>query len=943
MPGSLYGREREQAVLDRLLDAAGDGTSGVLVLRGEPGIGKSALLDHAAATGTAAGMRVIRAAGVEYEAELPYAALHLLLGTGLDRLSALPPPQRRALEGAFGLAPPAATDRLLTGLAVLSLLSELAEEQPLLCVVDDAQWLDHASADALLLAARRLQAEPVALLLAARDGEGPLAASGLPELRLTGLAEEAAARLLDARSAELSAPVRHRVLTEARGNPLALTELPAALAAEPAGTPEVTGAIPLTDRLQVAFHGQVSRLPAATQTLLLVAAAEPGGDLEVLRRAAEPLGAGLPDLRPAEEAGLVYTAEADPARRTLAFRHPLLRAAVYRRAPLATRLAVHRALADALARSADDDAADRRAWHLALAAPAPDETVAAALEQAAVRAHGRGGHAAAAAAIERAARLTPDQDTATRRFALSAEAALEAGDPARAESLARRAAARLTEPLYDLPVMPGEPGLRDVLAHVAATARFLQGDFPGAYRLLADGADRAARSDPRQAARMLMQAFHVAWYLGGPELGEVVDGLERLPHPPDDPVTPLVHYLVAATSPLLGRRALPLPPLAETVAAAEANGARVPWDVVQVCGASLIHGRDAETYRLAARLAADSRASGGFGQLPTVLFFLAEAELFHGRHRDALASATEALRIARDTGQRQWTSQLTGFLAYLAAVDGDTEGCRRLGHDALADTGTGESLAMAPGEPWTRWAFGLLDLGAGRAAQALDRLAPLVEGPMRHHVSATRAVPDLVEAAVRLGRPQRARRPAERFADWAALTGQPWAEALALRCRALLADDPDEQEACYTKALAAHQEPGEPDRPLEQARTALLYGEWLRRARRKAEARAPLRAAVETFERLGAGPWAQRARTELGAAGDVAPRAPGRLGALAGLTPQELQIVRLAARGLSNRDIAAQLFLSPRTVGYHLYKAYPKLGVSSRGELVGWDTDVHGR
>ncbi|MDF3292827.1 ATP-binding protein [Streptomyces silvisoli] len=941
MPGSLYGREHEQAVLDRLLEGAGDGMSGVLVLRGEPGIGKTALLDHAVATGAAAGMRVIRAAGVEYEAELPYAALHLLLGTGLDRLSALPQPQRQALEGAFGLAPPAVTDRLLTGLAVLSLLSELAEERPLLCVVDDAQWLDRASADALLLAARRLQAEPVALLLAARDGEGGLATAGLPELRLTGLAEPAATELLDARFGRLAAPVRHRVLTEARGNPLALTELPAALAAEPAGVPEVPGAIPLTDRLQVAFHGQVSRLPAATQTLLLLAAAEPGGDLEVLRRAAERLGAGLPDLRPAEEADLVHTVESDPAPRTLAFRHPLLRAAVYRRAPLASRLAAHRALADALARSTDDEAADRRAWHLALAAPAPDETVAAALEQAAVRAHGRGGHAAAAAAIERAARLSPDRDTATRRFALSAEAAIEAGDPARAESLAERAAARLTEPLYDVPVMPGEPGMRDVLAHVRATARFLRGDFPGAYRLLVDGADRAAGSDPRQAARMLMQAFHVAWYLGERELGEVVDGLGRLTHPADDAVTPLVHYLVAATSPLLGRSAVPLPPLAKTVAAAEANGARVPWDVVQVCGASLIHGRDAETYRLAASLAVGCRASGGFGQLPTVLFFLAEAELFHGRHRDALASATEALRIARDTGQRQWTSQLTGFLAYLAAVEGDAEGCRRLGDDALTDTGG--SPAMAPGEPWTRWAFGLLDLGAGRAAEALDRLAPLVEGPMRHHVSATRAVPDLVEAAVRLGRAERAREPAERFAGWAALTGQPWAEALALRCRALLADDPADQEACYTKALAAYQEADGPDRPLERARTALLYGEWLRRARRKAEARAPLRAAVETFERLGAGPWAERARTELGATGESAPRTPGRSGAPAGLTPQELQIVRLAARGLSNRDIAAQLFLSPRTVGYHLYKAYPKLGVSSRGELVGWETDLHGR
>ncbi|PWI45844.1 LuxR family transcriptional regulator [Streptomyces sp. ICBB 8177] len=986
MPVTLYGREHEQAVVDGLLADARRGASGVLVLRGEPGIGKTALLDHAADAATGHGMRLIRATGVEYEAELPFAALHLLLGADFGRLAAaLPEPQRLALQAAFGITAagdtPRSSDRLLTGLAVLTLLAELAEEQPLLCVVDDAQWLDHASAEALLLAARRLQAEPVALLFAAREGEGAFPAQGLPELRLEGLTQEASGRLLDARSAGSTAPapaVRARLLAEAHGNPLALTELPRALAAEtradggraartPAAASEPpgavgplgpAGAVPLTTRLQIAFHGQVSRLPAATQTLLLLAAAEENGDPEVLRRAAGHLGLAIDDLGPAEDAGLVRLVG------RVAFRHPLLRAAVYQRAPLAQRLAAHRALADALDTAgsqgpggADTENADRRAWHLAIAAPGPDERIARALEQAALRAHERGGHAEAAAAIERAARLTPDPATAARRWTLAAEAALESGDLAHAHTLAARAETRITAggPDPGAPERaagaggttqtegPGGPGtglaadgsapaLLRTLRHVQATARFLQGDFPAAYRLLLRDAARTAGADPQQAARMLLQAFHAAWYLGEEPLREVTGALAALDLPERDAIGPLARYVVAAVRPVLGEPSGALPGVDETVEAARLGGAMVPWDVVQVCGASLILGRDAETHRLAARLAADARARGGFGQLPTILFFLAEAELFHGRPRDALAGATEALRIARDTGQRQWTSQLTAFLAHLAAVEGDPEACRRLADEALAVTGPDAAGVIAPGTPWAQWALGLLDLGAGRAREALDRLEALANGPMRHHVCATRAIPDLVEAAVRLGCPERAAGPLAYFRRWAKLTGQPWAEALVLRCRALAEEaDEDEVRAAYERALALYGGDAGPDRPFERARTALLYGEWLRRGRRRTRARGPLREAIGVFERLGAVPWAERARAELDATGESVPRA-GAAGP-AGLTPQESQIVRLAARGLSNRDIAAQLFLSPRTVGYHLYKAYPKLGVAARGEL----------
>ncbi|MFC9325102.1 AAA family ATPase [Kitasatospora sp. NPDC057015] len=934
----LYGRGVEQAAIGRLLDEARAGRSGVLVLRGEPGIGKTALLEHAA---SAAGpeFRVIRATGVEYEAELPFAGLSLLLAPGLDRLPALPAPQRRALEGAFGLAEPSerAAGVLLTGLATLGLLAELASEQPLLCLVDDAQWLDRSSVEALLLAARRLRAEGIALLLASREEEGALPAVGLPELRLAGLDEAAAVELLAARppgpgagdesavaapsagpgavlagssaartgsSAALGPEVRRRVLAEARGNPLALTELPAALAAEPAGA-TAPGALPLTDRLQLAFHGRVSALPAGTQTLLLVAAAEETGDLATVLTAAAALGAGPDELAPAERAGLVRISEPGSGA-VLAFRHPLVRASILQRAPLRQRQAAHRALGETL------EDGDRRSWQLALAATGPDAALADALERTAERAEARGGHGAASAAYERAARLTPDRDGATRRLVLAAEAATEEGRLEHAEALAERAGARTDDPFAHA-----------LIAHIRATAQFWRGNYPAAHRLLLDAS--AVGIQAPHAARMLFQAFHAAWYVGEEAVGAVLDRLAALRLPPGEPVAPLVRHLLAGTLPLLGRPAPPLPTVRETAAEARRVGA-APSDLVQLCGATLILGRDTETHELATELVVEARGRGLVGILPTLQFFLAEAELFHGRHRDAEVTATEALHLAEDTGQHQWTSQLGALLAWLAALRGDADGCGALAARALAGAGSGS--APPAGDPWAQWALGLLDLGQGRAADAADRLGPLATGRHRHHVSATRAVPDLVEALVRIGAPERAVEPYERFARWAAATGQPWAQALRLRCQALLG--PDElAESGYLAALELHRESG---RPFEQARTALLYGEWLRRERRRTDARPHLRAALEAFDLLGAHPWAERARTELTATGTAAPT--GRAaGPLAVLTPQELQIVRLAAQGQSNRDIAAQLFLSPRTVGHHLYKAYPKLGVAARGEL----------
>ncbi|MFE3196150.1 AAA family ATPase [Nocardia sp. NPDC059240] len=899
----LRGREREQQTLETLIAGAREGHSAVLVLRGEAGIGKTALLDDAAAH--AGDLRLLRGTGIEAEAELPFAGLQLLLRPALDRLPSLPEPQRVALTGALGLGP-GGGEPMLTGLAVLSLLTEYADGSGLLVVVDDAQWLDRASQHALLFAARRLHAEGVALLFGVREGEGSFETTGLPETRLTGLSPEASAALLDEHA--LTPTVRYRLLAEAQGNPLALRELPIAMAAEPTADLSA-GALPLTDRLRLAFHGRISRLPEATRTLLTVMAVDESCEPAVILRAATTLGAGVDDLGPAEAAGLLHRGVGIDS--PITFRHPLIRAAVYQRAPLGLRMAVHRALADALDAP---EQADRRAWHRAAAAVGPDGEVADALERNAVRARERGGFRAAAAAYERAARLSDRTEDRTRRQALAAQAALESGELERAGELARRTAREVDS-----------EALRAGLSQVQALARFWQGEFPDAHRLLTDAAASIAATAPEQAADMLVQAMHTGWYLGEAELREVLKQLAELQLSDDLPVTPVVRFIGG----LFGRG--PGTPLAldDILGEIRTRGTVSDQVLLILCGIALSRGQDGPASELARSLEAGYRAAGAAGRLPTVLFFAAEAEIFTGRLRDARATTIEARDLARDTGQQQWVRQLSSVLAHLAALRGDEDECR-----AYAELGlTGDTPgATAPGAPWAHWSLGLLELGSGRAEAALSRFERLTKSPFNHHICATRSIPDLVEAAVRLGAPDRAAVPAANFEGWAQSVGEPWAAALALRCRALLEDD--RAEELYLKALETHDRES---RPIEFARTALLFGEWLRRARRKSEARTQLYEALEVFDRLELAPWARRTRNELTAAGAAestdTPNAESAPNAATGLTPQELQIVRLAAQGLSNRDIAAQMFLSHRTVGYHLYKAYPKLGVTSRGEL----------
>ncbi|GAB3005606.1 helix-turn-helix transcriptional regulator [Saccharothrix stipae] len=896
----LHGRSAELAVVDRLLTDARAGRSGVLVVRGEAGIGKSALLAHAAHTATRTatpqdkagrnddgGFLVLRGTAVESESVVPFAGLNLLLGPVVDRVDALPPNQAGALRTALGLAPPDGGDHYLVGLAVLTLLADLAEHRPVLCLVDDAHWLDQASAHALVFAARRLQAEGIAMIFAARDLHAPpFPAPGLSELRLTGLTPEHAAALLDEHAADLPRYVRDQIAHEARGNPLALLELPAAQREGhlPAAHAYRVAALPTHSRIQQTFADRIGTLPERTRTLLLVAAADDTGDPGVVFKAAGLLGASVDDLEVAEQRQLLRSDEG-----RLTFRHPLIRAAAYRSAPLKHRIAVHAALAEVV------DDAHRSAWHLAAATTAPDEDVARALARTAEDARGRGGYVAVASAYHRAAELTPDPVTRGHRLAAAAGAAGAAGQFDRAVVLADQA--------WDL-VTDEVDGAR--VARIQARLAGEQGHPARAATQLARAATCAAHTDPELAGELLFNAANNAW------AGRDLDALAEI-----------------------AARAKDLPGAEDTRAVATAafglDGADVPGgmaalrrllDSPYVGGPGnavsawwhLVLGDDRAAYEWASGLERESRAQGALGVLPRALAYRARGLLHLGRHRDARATAEDGLRIATDIGQAFSVGFLASVLADLAAITGDADRC-----EELVATLTGDQVKSVR----AACALALLDIGLGRYEAVLDRLADVAAGA--HRLYAIASLPDLVEAAARLGRHGFAEDAATWYDEWASSTGQPWARAVAARCRALLTDD----EQWFTTAVELHR--ANETRPFERARTELLYGEWLRRGRRKADARTHLRSALESFERLDATPWAARARTELRATGES--RAVPGPDPLSALTPQELQVVRLAATGLSNRDIGAQLFLSPRTVGYHLYKAYPKLGVASRVEL----------
>jgi DNA-binding CsgD family transcriptional regulator len=903
----LHGRLRECALIDGLLTAARQGRSGVLVLRGEAGIGKSALLGYAAER--AAGMRIVRGTGIESESELPFAAVHQLLRPLAELIDAVPARLAAALRGAFGIGPAGGEDRFLISLAVLSVLAEAAEERPLLCLVDDAHWLDGASAGALTFAARRLDAEGVVMLFAARDHEASgFAAPGLTELPLAGLDLAAAGALLaGGSSGELPEAVRDSLVASTAGNPLALLELPASLSAE-----QLSGREPLPERLPVSadveqvFLDRVRRQDQQTQTLLLVAAAEDTGDLGTVLRAATALGVAAGAIDAAEKAGLVRVEG-----RTLEFCHPLVRTAVYRGATFWQRREAQHALAAALD---GDDNADRRAWLLAAAALGPDEPVAAELHRSAERARRRGGHAAAATAYERSAALTAAPERRGERLAEAAEAAWQAGLPGRARALLDRAGGLSPSVLS-----------RAHVEHLRGSIEGVCGELTTAFAVLVGGAEPIATLDPVRAARMLTEAGQAAWLAGDVRgLHEVGRRLAALPQPGD--AVALSTQLVLGLDDLLsGDTAGAVGHLREVAGrAAKTSDLRA---VMLSAAGTMFLGDDAVAIGLFTSAVARARSAGAAAMLPALLAPLSSLEAWTGRYNAATANATEGLRIAVETGQDNPAAHLRSVLAWVAAVHGREQQCRE--HAAAAhEHAIGHRLGPSAGI--SSWALALLDLGAGRPESAGDRLAALAAaGPGESHpIVSVFSAADLVEAAVRTGREAVARDALDRLEEWTTHTGSAWGRALVARCRGLLATGPEAADH-FTDALALHTHGG---RPFDAARTALLFGEMLRRRRRRSDARVHLRAAHEQFGRLGLPVWAELAHSELRATGETArKRDPSTIGQL---TPQEVQIVRIVGEGATNREVAAQLFLSPRTIDYHLRKVFTKLDVSSRAELI---------
>lgn len=909
----LYGREAECSALDRLLRAALDRRSSALVIRGEPGVGKTALLEYAAAS--ADGMTVLRAGCIEAELELPFAVLHQLLRPVLSSIPSLPGPQSAALRAVFGLQA-GEHDRFLVSAGVLSLLAEVAESQPLLVIVDDAHWLDHASADALVFSARRLHAEGVVVLFGAREGdERRFAAEGLPELPLTGLSHEAAGRMLDQRlPAEGPASVRRHLVELTGGNPLALSELPAALSsAHLSGREPLPDPLPVSDAVKRAFLRRVDHLPDDTQTVLLVAAAEDLGETDVIVRAAATLGCSADAFTAAETAGLLRLNDMH-----VEFRHPLVRSAVYQSAPASRRQRVHAALAETLSDAAN---VDRRAWHRAAAANGLDEDTAEALEQSAQRARARSGYAAAAAALERAADLSPDADARARRLMAAADAASAAGLLERMGALLDRAA-----PLVHDPRTAAHAELLRGLSERAG------GTMGGAYDIFVRAAEQIAAIAPQRAVAKLGAAGLAAWNRN--DRDRLVHVAERLDTLAFDPAAPegVAARVVQGLARILDDDAEQAVPLI-TGAMTAAERSRGPSELgTAAAGASFI-GDDAASLRLFGQAVARARTLGEVAVLINLLAPYAASEAWTGRIRSAMSHATEGRDLAQQTGHETYLAVSQAVLAWIHALTGNHDETRRL---AIPAVQSGIEHEFSPTTSIAAWALGLSALGAGRPDEALTHLADTGhrEGVFSHPTTTVFATGDIVEAAIRAGDAATARTAVHALERWAAGTRPPWALAIAARCRALLAGD-DGMDESFREALAHH---GQGTRPFEHGRTLLLYGEALRRKRQRMGARQHLRSALEIFERMGAVPWEQRARAELRASGETMHgRDPGTLDHL---TPQELQIVQIVRRGATNKQIAAQLYLSPRTIDYHLRKVFVKLGLSSRAELIRLQADA---
>ncbi|MDA0164363.1 LuxR C-terminal-related transcriptional regulator [Solirubrobacter ginsenosidimutans] len=899
---TLVGRERERDALDRLLDGVRAGRGGVLVIHGEPGVGKTALLEYAVEAGPE--FRIARTVGVEAEMELPFAAVQQLCAPFLYLMDRLPQPQHDALEVAFGRRTGPAPDRFLVGLAVLGLLAEAAEEQALACAVDDAQWLDSASARTLAFVARRLVAEKIALVFATRELGETL--SGLPELHVAPLDRTDARTLLDSvLPVRLDERVLERIVAETRGNPLALLELPRGLSpTQLAGGFGLPTTAPLSAGIEDRYTRRLATLPPDARRLLLVAAADPVGDPALVWRAAERLGI------PESAADAVESEQLLSLSPRVAFRHPLVRSAVYGSAEPNARREVHRALAEATDRDIDPD---RRAWHRAQAAGKPDEEVAAELERSAARAQARGGLAAAGAFLERAVALSPDPMSRARRALIAAETKLQAGALDEALELLKTAESGSAV----------DDGLRAHAHLLRAQVAFAARRGSDAAPLLLAAARELQAVDPGLARATYLDALSAATFagrlIGGGGLVEISEAALAGP-PPDQPQPSDLLLRGLAVQATEGYA--PAAPLLQAALDAfqreedlSPNDARWLWFASVI---ALFMWDDDAWLALSTRQLELARRTGALSALAFHLGSAIAVYAFFGELRTAAIlaeeqrAATEAIGVAADPSGALSLAALRGREAEFAELIRTTLG------DAEA---RGEGIALTNAE----FLSGGLYNALGRYEAALAAVAPAErfyrEGP------AIWALTELIEAAVRLGQPERARRAFERVRETTRAAGTDWALGIEARLLALLSDG-DAADALYREAISRL---GRTRIRVQLARTHLLYGEWLRRERRRLDAREQLRIAHEFFRDAGMDAFAERARLELEATGERARKRT--VDTLDQLTPQETQIARLAAQGETNRAIAAQLFISASTVEYHLRKAFRKLGVKSRTQL----------
>lgn len=895
----LFGREPDIAAISQLMDDVRE-HGAALMIHGEAGIGKSSLLNAAQDLAHSQGMRVLRLCGVTSEAHLPYGGLQQALGSMLKQTDALPPRQRAALHAAFGLSDEAtAPDIFLVGLATLSMLTASAARRPILLLADDMQWLDQPSRDVLAFIARRIGSDRIVLLMTIRSGadETPPPA-GIPFHPLSELDSSAAERLLDAQAPGLPYDLRQRFLAEAAGNPLALVELPRG-----AGRATEAGSrwLPLTDRLERTFLARVGNLPAAARMLLLIIAENDGRSLrEVLNAGEVLLGGkiGLDALEPAVSAMLVDLSPGE-----VSFRHPLVRSAVHQAANPVMRHHVHAALAQVI-----DDRAGRGIWHRMVAAIEPDEALATELDAAAVMAQRRGVLGTAVIALENAARLSSTTDSRSERLLRAASFAADLGQPTMVERLLRQAdlvdAQAHTRALFECVREISQPLTVSDPARISALAGFAADAHLG-------GADSLALD-------LLWRAAQRCWWgnVGEDVCADIFTAASRLPFPKSD-------ARMIAVAAFAG----PVPHGGEIYRQLEARAAttvgdpRTAWLLGTVANSTGAYDLGIGWFKAASTAL---REQGRLGDLARVLFGHSCAEIETGDWSGALKSCSEAARLGEETGQMVWVAGATTLKAMIAARRGQVD-------DAEALVEKADRLLLSPGTSFWRAILqdvrGIVALGAGSAAEAYDHLLRVwAPGDPAFNIGTQFfCLADFVEAGASCGRTDVATSAVEKIERRADASAAPWVRMTLSYCKALLAM-PDQAEKFFQDALAVVQ-----SSPFRRGACLLAYGEWLRRQRRVADARTPLRLSRDIFDALGAIPWSERARRELRAAGEAS--RPRKDHVFDALSPQELQIAELAASGLSNKEIGARLYLSHRTVGYHLHRIFSKSGITSRARL----------